>query len=107
MSASPPTAPRGHVTRDQIGPAIVRSMSTDRDSLSLENVTADTFAPFVGHVFEAIDGAGDVHPLTLEACEPGPASPRPREIRQPFSLTFLGTTDDVLPQRIYTVGNAE
>src|SRR6478672_9010612 len=82
-------------------------MDASSQRLSLDDVTVETFAGAIGQAFEVVDDAGGVHPLTLEACEPGPPSPRPQEIRQPFSLTFRGTADEVLPQRIYTLRNEQ
>jgi hypothetical protein len=82
-------------------------VSTENDMLDLGAVTPDTFSPVVGQAFEAIDEAGNAHPLTLEACEPGPDGPRPDGMRQPFSLLFRGPAAEVLPQRIYSLRNAQ
>lgn len=63
----------------------------------LEGFTVDTFSGRVGEPFR-LDADGSRVDLTLVECTPlggdGGA-------RAPFSLVFLGGSDEVLPQRIY------
>jgi hypothetical protein len=70
----------------------------------LESLTAETFAPLIGHTF-ALD-ADDAGRLGLELLEsrlhdPDAPAADGSGTRAPFSLLFLGPSDPVLPQRIY------
>jgi Domain of unknown function (DUF6916) len=68
-------------------------------------VKLDTFAPHVGTNFrlEGNDGALE---LTLTEATPGGIKDTRRGARAPFSLTFRGPAQPVLPQRIYRLDHA-
>ena len=70
----------------------------------LERLTANSFAPAVGDTF--VLDAGDAGRLELELLESRLHDPdAPAEdasgARAPFSLTFRGPAEPILPQRIY------
>jgi hypothetical protein len=70
----------------------------------LDRVTATTFEPAVGDTF--VLDAGDAGTLDLELLEarqhdPSAPAQDASGARAPFSLTFRGPADPVLPQRIY------
>jgi hypothetical protein len=70
----------------------------------LDRLTATSFAPAVGDTF-SLD-AEDAGPLELELLEsrlhhPDAAAEDASGTRAPFTLTFRGPADPVLPQRIY------
>lgn len=72
--------------------------------LVLDRLTATDFAPAVGDKF-ALE-AGDSGRFELELLEarlhdPDAAAEQPDGGRAPFTLTFRGPADPVLPQRIY------
>ncbi len=73
-------------------------------TLDLATATAETFAPFIGQVFEAVFSDGRL-PLTLVEVKPLGASRKP-DLRAPFSLTFRGQPSLRLPQRTYHLENA-
>lgn len=70
----------------------------------LDRLTATDFAPAVGDTF--LLDAGDPGRLELELVEarlhdPDAPPEAPDGTRAPFTLTFRGPVDPVLPQRIY------
>ena len=72
----------------------------------LDRLTATDFAPAVGETF-ALD-AGEAGRLDLELLEsrlhdPDAPAQDPSGTRAPFTLTFRGPVEPVLPQRIYHV----
>ncbi|EDY17377.1 conserved hypothetical protein [Chthoniobacter flavus Ellin428] len=66
-------------------------------------VTVETFAPVVGHIFEAVFTDGRL-PLTLAEARPL-GSARAPGARAPFALTFQGRPKLRLPQGIYRLEN--
>jgi hypothetical protein len=82
----------------------------------LEGLTLDTLAPLVGQTFRLHLDDGTTIDMVLEsAAENATPAWRPADDapeRRPFTLTFVGPPELVLPQRIYrfeheTLGNAE
>jgi hypothetical protein len=77
----------------------------------LDRLTADTFAPAVGHTFALDAGeAGELELTLLEARSRD--APSDSAVRTPFSLLFRGPAEPTLPQRIYrlrhpTIGTLE
>ena len=72
----------------------------------LDRLTANSFASVVGETF--VLDAGDAGPLELELLESRLHDPdAPAEdasgARAPFSLTFRGPAEPILPQRIYAL----
>jgi Domain of unknown function (DUF6916) len=72
----------------------------------LEDLTADTFAPAVGHTFRL--DAGEAGGLDLELVESrlhDPDAPERDDSgkRAPFSLLFKGPAQPILEQRIYSL----
>jgi hypothetical protein len=72
----------------------------------LERLTATSFEPAVGETF--VLDAGDAGPLELELLEsrlhdPDAPAQDGSGARAPFSLTFRGPVEPLLPQRIYRV----
>lgn len=69
----------------------------------LESFTLETFAGRVGESFVLQDGEHE-YGLSLSECRQVGGS---EGDRVPFSLTFLGPVDPVLPQRIYAIRHAD
>jgi hypothetical protein len=70
----------------------------------LDRLTANNFAPAVGEIFTLDAGdAGQIELELLESRLQDPDSPAEDAsgARAPFTLTFRGPADPVLPQRIY------
>jgi hypothetical protein len=70
----------------------------------LDKLTVEDFRPAVGQPFALdLDGNGTLAlELTAAATHDPDASPADAEgVRSPFTLTFKGPEDPVLPQRIY------
>jgi len=76
-------------------------------TVALETLTADDFAPHADAVFMLRTDAGDELPLTLveirKLGRPGAMG----KGRQPFALEFDGPPDIPLPQRIYPLTHPE
>jgi hypothetical protein len=71
----------------------------------MPELSLDTFSPHVGTTFQ-LQLEGATLDLTLaEATEPEGLGPRPHGIRTPYSLSFSGPPQPVLPQRIYTLAH--
>jgi hypothetical protein len=73
-------------------------------NLDLAAVTAESFTPAVGQMFEVIFTDGRL-PLTLAEARPLGDAIKPG-LRAPFALTFHGKPGLRLPQRIYPLENA-
>ena len=73
--------------------------------LELDNVTAETFAPYVRQSFRI--EYGGTEPLLAELAELNVADERLRRKneRLPFSLIFRGGYGRYLPQRLYRVAH--
>ena len=71
----------------------------------LEQFTAETFANRVGEVFwvQADPGVLELRLVEVTGAEAPQASAR----RAPFSLVFLESSSDLLPQRIYAFDHDE
>jgi len=64
------------------------------------DLTADDFAPHSGSRY-LVRFAGAAEPIALELVEISAAVPGPRRAGRPFSLTFRGPRDALLPQSTY------
>lgn len=71
----------------------------------LENATRDTFASCATKTFRLERDDGE--PLELELTAAADVGKPSKSGRQPFSLLFKGPPEPLLPQRIYTLRNAE
>ncbi len=76
----------------------------------LERLTANSFAPTVGDTF-GLD-AGDAGRLELELLEsrlhePGAPAEDEAGVRAPFTLSFRGPAEPVMPQRTYELEHQE
>jgi hypothetical protein len=70
----------------------------------LEGLTVERFAPAVGDAFALHGATPEPLRLTLEAARPGDSPGQCT--RAPFSLSFRGPAEPVLPQRIYRLEHA-
>jgi hypothetical protein len=71
----------------------------------LEQFTAETFGHRVGESFRVDTGSGIRELRLVEVTKPSTLQPAAR--RAPFSLFFLDSDNDVLPQRIYAFDHDE
>lgn len=74
----------------------------------LDKLTLESFTPLVGSEF-AISFSDGRYVMTLREAEAAQTGPRPAsspEMRAPFSLTFVGPGEFILPQSIYPLENA-
>jgi hypothetical protein len=74
----------------------------------LDRVTADTFAAAAGQPFTVQDP--EIGPLELELVgaelhDPGAPAVDASGTRAPFTITFRGPPEPILPQRIYRLEN--
>jgi len=70
-------------------------------SLSLDDVTVDTFAPLIGAKVEAAPDAGGPAIVLLEVCESAPVGSSHPGGRQAFSVLFSGPAAPALQQGLY------
>ena len=101
------------MTCDELGEALIDSFLlvtrhtshvTVPPMLDLATARCEDFAACLNQDFEVVFSDGTL-PLKLSEARPwGPA--QPSNIRQPFSLTFVGRTGLRLPQQIYRLRHA-
>lgn len=72
----------------------------------LESLTRESFTPRHGETFHVRLDDGSAVEIRLSQVE-GSTERTARVGREPFSLTFRGPLRPILPQRIYTLENAE
>ena len=74
--------------------------------MRLDTATVEEFGPLVGDRF-ALD-AGEEGNVELELTAAVPSrNPAPEGARHPFTLTFVGPSEPLLPQRIYRLGHPD
>lgn len=61
----------------------------------------EDFKDQVGNVFTVVEEGVPPIALTLKEAAPLPTRYAPKGVRPPFSLTFLGADERVLPQKLY------
>ncbi len=71
----------------------------------LEQLTHNSFSPYLGQTFHVKLGEDTLELTLLEAVAIG-SDPQDGE-RHPFSVMFLGPAEPILPQRIYDLEHAE
>lgn len=70
----------------------------------LDQLTADSFAPYIGHAFQIHYGAGNTVNVILADVQRSPYNqPNDEGRRQGFSLLFHSTIRDHLPQGTYQI----
>jgi hypothetical protein len=71
----------------------------------MANLSLETFAAVNRQSFELAVGEASL-PLTLVEVQPLPVHPYPGMLRAPFSLLFRTASQVVLPQKLYSLKNA-
>src|SRR4029077_16601497 len=71
----------------------------------MANLSLETFAAVARESFELALGESSL-PLTLVEVQLLPTAPYPCMIRAPFSLLFRAISQVVLPQKLYSLKNA-